>query len=829
MKLIITITIYKLPPKKILLILLIIFASHLHAINFIPLTLQEKRFLKEHSTITMGSDSDWGPYVINNKNESISGYDADVLSLINQVSGANFVLTLGDWKEITESQKHRRIDGLSTAVINKKLIAHSLFSTSYISLEKMIFTRKDLTYSVNKLSDLNGKKFGIYKENDLARATAKKIKNVQLIEFENTRSLIEGVTTGQVDFMLGNAAMFYLLNRSGNPFLKPAIFLPNDPLNLVFVMRDDFPEAISIINKSLQEIGNEKLLKLKNKWFYSTMPNTEAPGVKFTKQELQYLTEKKQLNLCIDPDWMPLEKLEKGKYIGISADYFKHFQKNISIPITLVKTKSWAQTLRLAKSRHCDLISLAIPTKNRNRYLNFTDPLIKAPVVIVTKNNITFMDDLTLINNKRVGIIKGYAFTNIIHQQYPHADIVKVNNIQQGLQMVVNGKLFAYIDTLATIGHQFQTQFVGQLKVSGKFKDDLEMSIATRNDEPILLDIMNKLIQQIPKTTHQKIINNYVSINYKGGFDYQHLWPIMLLLLAILALFLVRYYTVEKYNRRIKRHYSIIDNNVLAISFDINGDIIEVSHAFCQLSGYKKKQLIGQHYPIFQHPKTELNIYKSLCIEIKKGNIWQGELLNLNKNGSFFWAKTKITPIYSRSGTLKGYIAILQDISDKKRLEKLAITDPLTQIPNRLFINNSFESEFERSKRYKNHFSLILIDVDHFKMVNDKYGHKTGDDTLINLAIILKQNIRQLDQVARWGGEEFLIICPETNIQQAAIAAEKIRYIIEHFEFSEHFKLTCSFGVSQSQEDDDNEALFQRVDNALYKAKRSGRNQVQLG
>ncbi|WP_157822479.1 GGDEF domain-containing protein, partial [Psychromonas sp. Urea-02u-13] len=156
------------------------------------------------------------------------------------------------------------------------------------------------------------------------------------------------------------------------------------------------------------------------------------------------------------------------------------------------------------------------------------------------------------------------------------------------------------------------------------------------------------------------------------------------------------------------------------------------------------------------------------------------------------------------------------------------ITDTLTQIPNRLFINNSFDLEFERCKRYQSNFSLILIDIDHFKQVNDNHGHNVGDDVLIDIALILKQNIRQLDLLGRWGGEEFLIICPETTLLQAEIVAEKIREIIEQFEFLEALKLTCSLGVTQSHSTDNKETIFQRADKALYTAKNSGRNQVIL-
>ena len=118
------------------------------------------------------------------------------------------------------------------------------------------------------------------------------------------------------------------------------------------------------------------------------------------------------------------------------------------------------------------------------------------------------------------------------------------------------------------------------------------------------------------------------------------------------------------------------------------------------------------------------------------------------------------------------------------------------------------------------------MDIDLFKDVNDTYGHKVGDTVLIQIAMILKQSIRSVDILGRWGGEEFLIICPETNINKAEILAEKIRKTIEDYTFPLVGKITCSFGVSQYHQEDETDDTFQRTDKALYKAKHSGRNSV---
>lgn len=165
----------------------------------------------------------------------------------------------------------------------------------------------------------------------------------------------------------------------------------------------------------------------------------------------------------------------------------------------------------------------------------------------------------------------------------------------------------------------------------------------------------------------------------------------------------------------------------------------------------------------------------------------------------------------------------LQELNDE--LEILASTDHLTNLSNRAYLENILKQEFLRfASEEKRVFSIILIDVDHFKSINDTYGHDIGDTILVKLANILESNVRESDTVGRWGGEEFIIICVDTNLNKSEKIAEKLRIIIEKFNFSNDMKITCSFGIAYSLLSDDVESLFKRADLGLYKAKDSGRN-----
>lgn len=165
--------------------------------------------------------------------------------------------------------------------------------------------------------------------------------------------------------------------------------------------------------------------------------------------------------------------------------------------------------------------------------------------------------------------------------------------------------------------------------------------------------------------------------------------------------------------------------------------------------------------------------------------------------------------------------------SQAEQLEWLAITDRLTGLYNRLKLDTVLQAEIDRGRRSERHFGIMLLDIDHFKLINDSYGHQTGDDILKHLAQLLKAGIRGTDTVGRWGGEEFMVICPETDEQGLINLAEKLRLAIDSHTFPVIGKLTVSFGVSANQPDDGISDIIARADKALYTAKHLGRNRVE--
>lgn len=293
-------------------------------------------------------------------------------------------------------------------------------------------------------------------------------------------------------------------------------------------------------------------------YIFDPAKKAKTPTTFLTNQEQEYLKKKEVIKMCIDPDWMPLEANDNGKHIGMTADYLSLMQELIKIPIKMVSTKNWTESLEFGKARKCDIFSLVMPTKERLKYLDFTKPYLSIPFVIVTNLDELFISDITKVVDKKIGIVKGYAFGEILKERYPNMNLIEVENIKDGLDKVESGKLFGFIDTLATMGYYIQKDYIGQLKIAGKFDETWDLGIGTRNDEPILKDIFDKAIKQVGAEKKQEILNKWVSVNYDKGVNYnlvlKWLAVIIVIFVIILAVFI---YANRKLRIEIKRRQSV--------------------------------------------------------------------------------------------------------------------------------------------------------------------------------------------------------------------------------------------------------------------------------
>ncbi|MEZ4694713.1 MAG: diguanylate cyclase, partial [Aliarcobacter sp.] len=348
----------------------------------------------------------------------------------------------------------------------------------------------------------------------------------------------------------------------------------------------------------------------------------------------------------------------------------------------------------------------------------------------------------------------------------------------------------------------------------------------------IMIDIFNKLLKTISLEKEEQILNKWTSINYEKSVDYQKIIFLSGIFIFIILIIYLKNRQINKINRQMKKYIKIVDENVLTSSTDIKGKINYVSKAFCEISGYTKDELIGQNHRIVRHEDMPKKLFQELWNTIKEGKIWQGEIKNKKKNGEFYWVKATISPIFDDNKKVIGYTAVREDITDKKRIEQISITDELTGLYNRRFFNEIFEREVNRAKRDEHPFALIIFDVDFFKLYNDNYGHQAGDFVLQSIGKKLKELCKRSSDFAfRIGGEEFAVIFTPHFKENAVEFANLINKEIENLQIEHEYNkassyVTASVGLYTEigENLDSTKDIYYCTDLALYEAKKNGRN-----
>jgi len=767
--------------------------------SFIDLTAKERKWLENNSQITLGTDKNWAPYVIPDENGILTGYDADILNIINQNTGANFQLTVGRWKEILEKAKSKNIDGLSTSASHKKREKYFNFSYPYVSTQRLLVTSNNNS-EIESINDLSGKRIGYQEKNLFDKKLVSRFTKSTLVPLNSLEDILDALIIGKIDATIGSHAIIYLSNKKNLPYLKIVQKIPNSTLELVFSIRNDYPEALSILNKGLNSISESEINRLKSKWFFNTTENlnidnklkltneeqqylsdkkyitisnlqnlppfnfnidgmplgytieymelmkekldieikyvsnlgwskyvdmlsngtldviphiavtderkkyidytsfnhityttglavhknedirslkdlkgrvvavtkksflhtylkknfpdikllltkstadgismvgqdkasavigslpslnyyiqdewrnnlksinisdlgiskkTELPmgvtkgnkllksilekahysisyhkinelkqkwmfgNVKkemknlLTSEEKQYLQNKEIIKMCVLPDWLPFEQIDKnGHHKGIGADLMNIVSKYINTPIKLVPTIQWSESLQNIKDRKCDILPVAMDIPSRRGSMNFTKPYTKEPFVIATKADKLFVKDAQSLNEKKIGIVKSYAFIEVLKQKNPLIEIVDVKNTKEGLEKVRNGELFGYIDTMPTIGYGIQKYSMVDLKIAGKLEFTIDLSVASRNDEPILNSIMQKALNSISEEQKRTIVGKWISIKVEQGVDYSLLWKVIGVAISIFILSILWNRNLRNTNKKIEK------------------------------------------------------------------------------------------------------------------------------------------------------------------------------------------------------------------------------------------------------------------------------------
>ncbi len=287
-------------------------------------------------------------------------------------------------------------------------------------------------------------------------------------------------------------------------------------------------------------------------------------------------------------------------------------------------------------------------------------------------------------------------------------------------------------------------------------------------------------------------------------------------------------HTVHDKDRELKALGNLLDQYVISSKTDATGKIIYVSQAFIDISGYSKDELLGQEHSVLRHDDMDTVVFEDLWTTITTGETWRGEILNRKKSGEGYWVDAIISADYARDGTVIGYSAIRIDITAQKEANYLAFHDFLTALPNRARFEDIASHAIKVAKRDKTSLAVLFIDFDKFKDINDTLGHHVGDEMLKIVSKRLESVLREVDTIARIGGDEFVILLESIrdNKNISAIADKILEVVRKPIDVSENrFYTTASIGISIYPVDGETISLLMKnADSAMYDAKDQGRD-----
>lgn len=697
----------------------------------VNLTREEQQFVIDHPGVVLGGGVSFEPYIMTKRDGGVRGFDVDVADLISKRTGLDIRFELGIWKDIQQKAQARKLDGLTAAISSEERRKYYTASAPYISLSNLVIVKSGNPKGIHTVQDLSGKSVAIQEGNILHEQTAKEQDaDITIIYVKTLHDTIRAVASGKADFTILDDAAFYIARKLGLSGMIEGAFPIGEQFSLHFLLRNDWPELVDIVNKGLDSITEQEKLELRNRWF-GVLPE-DHERIELSRDEQMYLSGKESITICVRNNMAPLEHMAPdGAYEGMVADFMDIFAKRSGLKIQPIPATSQAQALAFAKAGRCDAISLVEDSSAVSELLDVTSPYLTFPLVLAAKQERFFITDLADALDQTFAVTRENA-TLYEDKLPPGVSLLEVRDALEGIEKVRANEVFGYLDTSLTMGYFLQKQGAADLKISGSFPHStIALGVGVRKDAPQLREIFQKAVSSLSEADKLRVKNKWISVTFQQGIDYTLVWQFLAGVAVVL--FGVLYWNRKLHHER-KR----------------------AQQALSALHDAQKK------------------------LEEKN-----------------------------------------------QELARLSITDGLTGLFNRAKLDQDLEQEMSRFRRYGGAFGVILLDIDHFKSVNDVHGHQVGDQVLKMIAAQLKEHTRESDIAGRWGGEEFLVICPQIDRAGVLQVAEKLRSAIKGTEFSTVGSKTASFGVTLSQEGDKIRALIARADKALYVAKNRGRDRVE--
>ena len=650
------------------------------------LSADEKAWLKRHPVIRIGVDAEYAPYSFKSNDGSYQGVAPDFIDRISKDLGVRFeIIPNLSWSQILKDTEDRQLDMIATVVKTPEREKYLNFSQIYIPTPLVIMTRKD-DYRIGNNRELAGKRIAMVKGYYSSDRVVREHPSIQHYWVNTSVDGLRAVATGKADAYIGVLGVStFTASKYGIFNLKVAAPYDKGLIGQRFGVRQDWPELISILNKSLNAIPESEKIAILKKWVPINVDTAKHPTLELTSEEKRWLAQHRQIRLAVDPDFAPVEFVdEKGSYSGISAEYIKRINRMLNINMTVVPGINWSDALALAKKGEIDVFAAITPSDERNIFLNFTRSYIKYPVAIYTRETTSFIPGLSGLVGKKVAVVKDYYMHEVLRRLHPQLNLAPAPSTHDALSNLATGGADAFVGDIATTTYAIRKYNFTNLKIAAPAEiNSPGLSIGVRKDWPELIEILNKALDSIPPEERLDISRKWIEINVD---QYPRYWTwIAIGALAFMVLFIaassilrvqVRRRTAEleqENNDRKRAEKALIDSEQRLtqffnatfemVFFHDGGRILDVNPATMRVTGYTPEEIIGRNLLDFVADDSKQHVIENMresTLEAYEANI-------ISKRGQSIPVEIHAKNIET-NGRMERVVN-LRDITERKRNE----------------------------------------------------------------------------------------------------------------------------------------------------------------
>jgi PAS domain S-box-containing protein len=647
----------------------------------VELTAEEQTWLKDHHQVRVAGLIDFPPFHYVDGSGNYTGIAVDMLKTMAGRIGFEIIPEFKPWAEGLAAVREKRLDLLPEVVDTPERRSDLAFTKPFLIVPHALAVKQGSP--VRGIKDLEGRRLALergYYSSALIKAV---VPQVEIQEVETSLDALKAVRAGQAEAYLGNVSLAtYLIEHNNLTDLEILPCPDLEPLKLSMGVRQDWAAMIPILEKGLNSLTSEEKQEISRR--YVSQAKSGQKQLVLTDQEKAWLKAHPKLRLGVAKDWPPFEFFDdQGRHAGITSEYVGLLNRVLGVTLEPQKGLSWSDLMATAQRGEIDIISCIARTRDREEFLNFTEPYLQAPLVVVTRKDADYVGSLDMLAGKTVAVVRDYAIKTYLESDHPKLNLLDVNTPGAALLAVSQGRAEATLENVAVLNYLAAKLGLDNLKVAAPTAYNFDLSFAVGRDQLELAGILDKALASISEKDRAVFQARWVNFRVEHRIDWSAARRVGLAIAVVAALILG---IIVWWNRRLAREVrerALAEHKIQAMSEAVHDALIMIdaearvmfwNHAAETIFGYSAKEVMGRDLHELFAPEELREAAARGLRQFALTGLGPAigarlELTALRRDGKSFPVEVAVSAFQIDETWYA--VGTVRDITDKKRDEKL--------------------------------------------------------------------------------------------------------------------------------------------------------------